>query len=161
MIQTVDVAMSQLGIQEDTGNNDGIPASRYSRGDKVPWCAAFVMWCNNQSDDQRIAATNKLFYECRSVRNMEERLQQLGWAFDHGTTPQRNDVVLFRTRGESDPGRGRHVGLVVSVQDGVIETIEGNTSNKVALRKYKINDPKISGYARLPANLAPKKTKED
>lgn len=151
MIQTVDVAMSQLGVAEATHHNDGIPAERYSRGDQVPWCAALVLWSNANSDDHKIAPTDKDYYWCRSVQHMEDRCRALGWWFDHGTTPQRNDIIFFQTRGASDPGVGRHVGIVTGVHEGWVYTIEGNTSDKVAERKYRLDDVYITGYARIPA----------
>lgn len=49
-----------------------------------------------------------------------------------------------------------HVGVVLHVdQDaGIVYTIEGNTSNMVAVRQYYINDPRILGYGVLAWNTA-------
>ena len=41
-----------------------------------------------------------------------------------------------------------HTGLVEDVDDTYVYTIEGNTSDMVARRKYKLNDASIVGYGR-------------
>lgn len=153
MITTVDVALSQLGIKEATGKNDGIPAERYMRGDKYAWCAGFVLWCNSKSDDVKIAQNDKEYYFCRAVANMEAHLKKKGWL--HSGPPQKNDIVFFSSRGASDAGAGRHVGLVESVDVDFVYTVEGNTSNSVARRKYRLTDTYITGYGRIPPNLSP------
>lgn len=53
------------------------------------------------------------------------------------------DVVIFKN-GTS------HTGIVTKVNaDGSFQTIEGNTSNKVAYRNYSANNSKISGFVQL------------
>lgn len=41
-----------------------------------------------------------------------------------------------------------HTGMVVEVSDTHVTTIEGNTSDQVAKRTYKLSDPNIFGYGR-------------
>ena len=54
------------------------------------------------------------------------------------------DLVIFKNGGRS------HVGIVESIgADGRINTIEGNTSNKVARRSYSANDRTITGFAQI------------
>lgn len=47
------VYMSQVGVREATGNNDGKDVEKYLRSVKTPkgsaWCAAFVKWCFDES----------------------------------------------------------------------------------------------------------------
>lgn len=53
------------------------------------------------------------------------------------------DVVIFKN-GTS------HTGIVTKVNpDGSFQTIEGNTSNKVAYRNYSSNDSKVSGFIQI------------
>ena len=40
----IDIARKQVGVKEDTGNNDGEPSRRYAGGRQEPWCAHFVAW---------------------------------------------------------------------------------------------------------------------
>ena len=54
------------------------------------------------------------------------------------------DLIIFKNGGKS------HVGVVESIgADGRINTIEGNTSNKVARRSYSANDRTITGFAQI------------
>ena len=54
------------------------------------------------------------------------------------------DLIIFKNGGRS------HVGVVESIgADGRINTIEGNTSNKVARRSYSANDRTITGFAQI------------
>ncbi len=42
-----------------------------------------------------------------------------------------------------------HVGIVESVSGGTVNTIEGNSGDKVARRSYSIGSSNIYGYGRL------------
>jgi hypothetical protein len=150
VIHLADVAESQLGVFERTGKNDGIPAHRYNRGDEVPWCAAGLLWCNEVSDDPDFTdGSAKLFYRLRSVTNWIEWAKEKLRFHPRGLiVPQRNDVVFFGET-DSDVGvKGNHCGVVTSLQDGRIHTVEFNTSNKVARRSYLTGDRTIIGYLR-------------
>lgn len=48
-----------------------------------------------------------------------------------------------------------HTGMVVEVSDTHVTTIEGNTSDQVAKRVYKLDDPSIFGYGRPRWGEAP------
>lgn len=58
--------------------------------------------------------------------------------------PRRGDQIFF---GESTEVV-HHTGLVEDVDDKYVYTIEGNTSDMVARRKYLLSDPSIVGYGR-------------
>lgn len=58
-------------------------------------------------------------------------------------TPQVGDQIFFGSY--SDCG---HTGIVVKVDNNYVYTIEGNTSNSVGERKYKLDDKKIYAYGR-------------
>lgn len=147
----LETAQTQIGVQELTGNNDGVPASRYMRGDKLAWCAGFVLWCLEQSGDKRIAPNDKEHYRCRLVRTLILRSKEIGLHRDKGYQPKPGDLIFFGNGAVSDVGRrGNHVGIVEGFCDvKVVHTIEGNTSNKVARRSYPHLDGRIIGYACL------------
>lgn len=154
MIHAIDVAISQLGVQEKTGHNDGIPAQRYMRGDELEWCAGFVLFCNANSDDRPLARNNKEHYRLRSVKQFILAMQERGWFLPLPPTapkdvgPRTNDVIFFGNA-QSDVGvTGHHVGLVEKVENGRVYTIEGNLSNQVMRASYQLDDPRIVGYAR-------------
>lgn len=66
--------------------------------------------------------------------------------------PESGDLIFFDwlVDGIQD---GDHVGVVLTVlsegETQYVYTIEGNTADKVAVRKYRINDPRIMGYGVL------------
>lgn len=133
-------AQSQIGVREATGNNDGVPADRYSGGRQEPWCANFVAWNFRQAGHQLPGNQRML----ASVQYMEDTMKQNGTHFGRGTqTPQPGDIIFFRWADGS-----RHVGMVESVANGRVNTVEGNTSNRVDRRNYSLDSGSITGYAR-------------
>jgi hypothetical protein len=48
----IEIAESQIGIRELTGNNDGSQVEQYLKSVGLvkgyPWCVAFVVWCHLQ-----------------------------------------------------------------------------------------------------------------
>jgi len=56
-------------------------------------------------------------------------------------TPKLGDQIFFGTKGNE-----YHTGIVVKVDSNYVYTVEGNSSDMVAERKYALNDSKISGY---------------
>lgn len=152
----VSVAQSQLGIHEATGRNDGIPAERYMRGDKLAWCAGFVLYCIDKSTNAHRGAfaLHPVYYKCRAVSGFVDVAKDLGlYRARASYTPKPGDVVFF-ANATSDVGRpGNHCGIVESVdvhhgsgKGERVHTIEGNTSNKVARRDYAVDDVRILGY---------------
>lgn len=113
-----------------------------------PWCAAFVSTvlydaAGRSTGTARAAmfglwpylACNQL-YDAAPVGSKGRRG---AW------TPAAGDVVIF-----TDDGSTRtHTGIVESVDDTYIYTIEGNSKNQVRRRSYKRTDGYIWGYVRL------------
>lgn len=122
------------------------------------WCDCFVDYC---------------FYQCYGVSNAKKLL---AGNFDDYT---KNSVNLykgknaFHLRSEGNPLPGDqiffsnnglfsgvyHTGLVIKVENGVVYTIEGNTSSgkevdpnggAVCAKSYSVNNSKIYGYGRPP-----------
>ena len=157
MLTPLDIARSQLGIAEKTGRNDGIPASLYG-GDGLPWCAAFIMWCFEQSDQETAmpAMRTGRWWKWRACAVMWTGLKQTGHTIGPKVRPEPGDIIFFYGRMGSDQSGESgiaHVGIISTVEDNigdgwVIETIEGNTSNKVAKREYVYGDTRIAGFAR-------------
>ena len=65
------------------------------------------------------------------------------------TSPQPGDQIFFTYA----PGEYSHTGIVESVSDGQVTTIEGNASDQVMRKVYSINDGIIAGYGRPRWNL--------
>ena len=66
------------------------------------------------------------------------------------TDPQPGDQIFFTYVA----GEVSHTGIVESVANGTVTTIEGNTSDQVARRTYSIGDAVIYGYGRPKWELA-------
>lgn len=66
---------------------------------------------------------------------------------DGSYVPAAGDIIFFDWKND---GRIDHVGIVESVADGIVNTIEGNSKDKVARRSYPLGSDKIYGYG-VPA----------
>lgn len=162
MIHAIDVAATQVGIAEETGNNDGIPAERYMRGDKLAWCAGFVLYCYAHSDDDNIEKRESEWWKFRKVSTMLDAMRMRGVVLPRGLVPTRNDLIFYGNRAGSDKGRGTHVGIVervvVEKRDAKfaanVHTIEGNLSDKVCRRVVSLDDKSVVAFAR-PARYTP------
>ena len=64
--------------------------------------------------------------------------------------PDVGDQIFFTY----SPGEYSHTGIVESVQNGIVTTIEGNTSDQVARRQYTNGSSNIAGYGRPRWELA-------
>lgn len=140
----VQYGLGQVGVKE-TGNNGGVPLDRYGlKGeDPLPWCARFVRWVVGQAG----AKLPGNQYDLASVQHMEDVFREHGWLV---TDPQPGDIVFFQRRIGSDSGAGRHVGIVTSFRKTTLQTVEGNTSNKVATRVYPYPAHEIASFGRIP-----------
>lgn len=152
----IDLAATQLGIKEETGHNDGIPADRYMRGDELAWCAGFVLWCYDESDDPDIPEAPSDYWKLRNVDTMEKDLKRRGLWIGPSVIPAPNDLIFYRNRGSSDSGSGRHVGIVERVSGGIAYTIEGNLGDEVRRSSEELDSDRITGYGR-PARYAIKR----
>jgi hypothetical protein len=171
MQRTLEVALTQLDVVEATGNNDGVPAVRYNRGECVPWCAAFALYCNANSMDAKVVRTDKEWWALRAVQAFEDEMRNRGWWFSRMASlkPQANDLIFFGDRGASDASfTGRHMGVIERVETHVsslnlpstawmvIHTVEGNLGNRVQRVVHDLSNPKtsarITGYAHFPAS---------
>jgi hypothetical protein len=139
----LEAARSQVGVREATGNNDGLPAQRFSNGRREPWCANFVAWSFRQSGHPLPGNQRSL----ASVQYMEDQMKAAGrFTPRNQAQPRPGDIIFFSNRGDSDRGGGRHVGIVDRVENGRVYTIEGNSGNQVARRSYPLGATRISGY---------------
>lgn len=155
MLQTVDVMLSQLGVKEATGKNDGVPAERYMHGDELAWCAGIVLWSNAQSDDPKFARSAAEHFRMRRVQAFIDVMKERGAFLPRTVTPQRNDCIFVDwDRDVSTPGL--HMGMVDSFREfhGVVNAVEGNRGNAVEETSWLVHDERIIGYAR-PSLLVP------
>ncbi len=127
--ETLNVAISQLGVREKGGANCGPEVEMFLKsvglGKGFPWCMAFVYWC---------------FDEAAKNLNMPNPVVKTGGVL-HGWTKAGCKKILAKDSKVDyslvkpghifimDFGGGRgHTGIVKSMEGGYITTIEGNTN---------------------------------
>lgn len=110
------------------------------------WCTTFVAWCAWVACGKNVEAGRKLLCQtgglgavCRYGVNYYKAAGR--WF----TEPQPGDQIFFVDLSDGIPC---HTGIVESVVNGKVNTIEGNTSNAVLRRTYAINNARILGYGR-------------
>lgn len=132
----VAVAQSQIG------NVGGQPYwSWYGFGSRVEWCAIFASWCANQCGYIDAGIVPK-FAGCGvGVQWFQNRGQWLPGS----ATPEPGMLIFFKWYG-SDASIADHVGIVESVADGRVYTIEGNSNDQVRRNSYPIGYGEIKGY---------------
>lgn len=154
---TVAVALSQLDYREGNGtagfHGESGGYKNYTEYNHAfgqvggtygyAWCATFVSWCLAEADAADSAGG--LFASCTL---WVEQLQRIGRysTRQSGYTPKTGDLIFFRSSGVSRASD--HVGIVRYVKNGRVYTVEGNSSDRVSLRDYKLSDTYIVGYGR-------------
>ena len=143
------IAQSQVGTTE--GRNGYTKYGAYMGFPNDAWCASFVSWCANQagiSTDKltKSAAANGIREGFIRSGNYEKSL-----AYGGSYIPSPGDVISFTGVG-GNKNFSHHVGIVESVVDGIVHTIEGNSRDMVRRNKYKLGDPYIIGYGKMNGN---------
>ncbi len=129
----IDIASGEIGVREATGNNDGKRVEEYLRytnlGKGYAWCSAFVSWCFGQAglQEPRNPWSPALFPNARTYCRGDACRRPVTWL-------KINPADIFGIYGQS-ARRIDHVGLVKSVQDSYLITIEGNSNNRVESRR--------------------------
>ena len=138
--EIVSVAQSQLG------NEGGQPYwSWYGFESRVEWCACFVSWCADQCGyiDRGICPKFSLCSD--GVNWFQQRNQWLA-----GTeTPSPGMIIFFDWADNGQDGVSDHVGIVASVENGTVHTIEGNSGDACRERSYSVGYYEILGYGVL------------
>lgn len=134
----VELALSQVGQQ------GGQPYwSWYGFGGRVEWCACFVSWCAEECGYIEAGIIPK-FSLCFDGVNWFKTQGQ--WQ-DRNYEPMAGDIIFFDWGGD---GSVDHVGIVEYCENGVVHTVEGNSSDSCRRREYPVGSSNIYGYG-LPA----------
>ena len=111
------------------------------------WCDVFVT-----TIFQREGLSHLIGRECGVERHIQI-FKRLGiWNEDGASTPKAGDIITFNwdQNHQSNDGWADHIGIVESVRDGMIYTIEGNSGHDVGTVKrnvYRIGHGNIRGFA--------------
>ena len=130
----VAVAQSQIG------NVGGAPYwSWWGLDYRVEWCAIFVSWCADQCG----------YLDAGVLPKMEGVRPYVDWFIERGQwqgrdyEPSPGDIIFFDW--ESD-GLADHVGIVEKVENGFVYTVEGNTGDVCAERRYTLGSAPVYGF---------------
>lgn len=134
--------------QNEIGASDGQKYwSWYGFGSYQEWCACFVSWCGEQAGLIDSGAMPR-FSLCSDGMSW---FQSQGKWQAAGTTPVAGSLIFFDWGSDGVPD---HVGIVEKCENGIVYTIEGNTSTRVngeSVRgvwkhQYRIDESAIIGY---------------
>lgn len=132
-------AIVQVALSQE-GNVGGQPYwSWYGFDSRVEWCACFVSWCADQCGYIEAGIMPK-FALCSDGAAWFARRGQFQ---DGSYVPASGDIIFFDWGGNGDVD---HVGIVESVVDGRVHTIEGNSGDRCRRRNYSIGYYEIYGY---------------
>ena len=180
------VALTQVGYVEGT-NEQGFGGTQGGGGNyteytynmgkvgsySYAWCAAFVSWCLLQSG---CTTQNTQGAWCRNHEGDKNyiwrevgcyrwynQLKRFGYghAADGKYMPKSGDLVFFES--------SEHIGIVRYAKDGMVYTIEGNTSKSgfnaegggVFCKSYKITGGQLRGFGALPYKVNNNASKVD
>lgn len=130
----IQVAHNELGYKEGANS-----FTKYGDWYGIPdgdWCAMFVTWCAFYSGIGTEIIPH--YASCSAGYRWFESKEKIGLKGEY--KPKRGDIIFFLSNGRS------HTGIVTGYNNGVVYTIEGNTSDTVAYRQYSEYDPDITGY---------------
>ena len=116
----------------------------YAVKDSDDWCDVFVT-----TIFQREGLSGLIGRECGVERHIQI-FKRLGiWNEDGTTTPKAGDIITFNwdQNTQQNNGFADHIGIVESVSNGIIHTIEGNSNNQVRRNTYRIGHGNIRGFA--------------
>lgn len=110
--------------------------------DGTAWCALFVSYCMKQCG----YVSSGIFTPSASCAGLHADFvrRNIWHPRESGYIPKAGDVIIFHWTGWARPYN--HTGIVVSCDGTTVYTIEGNTSNQVHTRKYRMNSSEIVGY---------------
>jgi hypothetical protein len=138
----VQIARGEIGqAEQPPGSNNSARIADYRSATPgamagAPWCAYFVSWVAHQAG----APLGDQGQGFGSVDQLYAWAQRNGRAYSAGSgqQPKPGDLIVFH----------EHVGLVESVlPNGQIQTIEGNSSDRVAERVHPPGD--AIGFVRM------------
>lgn len=143
--QIVNIAKAEIGA-----SNGQKYWSWYGFGSYQEWCACFVSWCGEQAG----------LIESGAMPRFSLCSDGMSWFQSHGkwqaagSTPTAGSLVFFDWGGD---GVSDHVAIVEKCENGIVYTVEGNTSTRVngeSVRgvwqhQYPISESELLGYGLL------------
>ena len=143
--QIVTIAKGEIGASDGQKYWSWYGFSSYQE-----WCACFVSWCGEQAGLIESGAMPR-FSLCSDGMSW---FQSQGKWQAAGSTPTAGSLVFFDWGGDGVPD---HVAIVEKCENGIVYTVEGNTSTRVngeSVRgvwqhQYPVSDQSILGYGTI------------
>jgi hypothetical protein len=113
---------------------------KHGGGYSQPWCSYFATWVLRNAGDKipvtPLASNVYQYYNSKGQAFTKESVLA-------GTnTPQPGDIFVKNLTGSG------HIGIVESYSNGIIKTIEGNSSDRVRRGTVKITSNSVKGFGR-------------
>lgn len=152
--QILDKARGYLGVVQGDSRHKAI-IDKYNSVKPLPvgyavkytddWCDAFITTLAIET-----GAVDIIGRECGVQRHIDIFKQKGIWIEDGRITPKPGDIITFNwdQNYQNNDGFADHIGIVESVKNGVITTIEGNTDRACKRRTYQVGNGFIRGFAR-------------
>jgi hypothetical protein len=144
----IEIAKKEVGTIEGPKDNE-TKYGAFTKANYLAWCGSFVNWCAHQAG-VKIPNTVSTVAGAAAFKKMGTWFEA-----DCGQSPQPGDILYFDFPGDG-VDRISHVGICSGIEsDGVVSTIEGNTSSKkkgsqrnggevcLQTRAYKPNKSKV------------------
>ena len=142
VVRFINVALGEIGYEEmDEYGNTGTSGNYTKYGawygiNPGAWCAMYVSWCANEA-----GVPTSIIPKYASVQIGMDWYKNKGlFQYKENYTPKAGDIMFMKSNGAS------HTGIVLYCDGTTLYTVEGNTSDKCALRKYNVGNAKITGY---------------
>lgn len=134
--EVVRLALAEVGVREEGGNNQGERIREYQRATWLapgpwPWCAAFVCWVIQQA-----LSRPAILHRLRLVEPVDNWRPRTAGAFDFQNWARKRGLTIKTENQQAKAGDlvifdFSHIGIVVADQTGrQIETVEGNTNGR-------------------------------
>lgn len=109
------------------------------------WCGCFINWGMDQVSGEIDSLPDGWKHNFSYVDRFKNFFLGNKWGTEIGNANP-GDIIFFDWDADTAPD---HVGVVLAVKGNDVYTIEGNSANMVAVRKYSVNDSRIMGYGIL------------
>lgn len=145
----LDIAKGEIGKMEiPQGSNWGVHVQKYLKSVGInfaaPWCMAFVYWCFDEAS-RKLGKTNPMVKTGGCLRQWNETKAKKITATSARNNPS---LIIPGSVFIIDHGSGLgHTGIVVSLKNGYLKTIEGNTNlsrSREGIGVFELNSRKIT-----------------
>lgn len=149
-VKIVNTALKEVGYKEKKSNKD-LDSKTANAGKngytkygkwygkvKSEWCVIFVCWVFNQN--KLLSLIKKTAYAPTLLNFFKKKKEFIKRG---SQIPKKADIIFINWKSGKSPD---HVGIVYNVDKTYVYTVEGNYSNMVAKRKYRLTDTRIIGY---------------